>query len=737
MKAAGDPPPLPCDVRPPSVLVTTLNYLVDEILGSYGLKESYSFVRDRFRSIRNDITIQNYQGTIAVEIFEVIARYHILCCYSLCEDADVNLHQEHEQLGKSNIHVFILALKSLTDMYAEMGHKEVFPNEAEFQAYSLLSQSWRDENLSKLEWVLRPEVFMNPQVQLAIEIRTTFSLIGQPDGSLNHYSRLFNILRKNSTPFLMACCVHVHFVEIRRKSLEAMNNVYYRYETAKSDSFLLSDLVEILGFDDEQIAIAMLNHYSLNTSNIDGKARVHIGKLVSNSKILPTKFEEMLNSNGKSTPFPPTKSKKLVEIKRINFTDVEIIKGSAHVKPLNSVTFKTYETSSEKLINKAATKNFEAVNEIMPNISQNITMTSATPSLPLKPSHIHQKIGVTTAFPTFSSTAFQMHTEHVNISNTKIMNVTTPVPASHVTIVKKDVLKDNTPSISDGMKSVMMTYGDEFFSSLLENEMKNVIIETLNLFQTFHRILPSVVNHVCHEIIEHEFLEIIREVCDEEKLRFFYIRSVNQICCSILNETLNDLLSAIISEEIMKAEKLAYLKRLYQRLGYDRWRFFTLRNRKRNMLKIQMWDSFRHILQNASVLQTYNFPQNPLPRSLVADNNFPIFNEANSTEISWRIPIPISDIISPVLMRHYSSRSARCKIVVFSSPPERQYKDTIHSLPYSWLKAKLSQNDSCTINSSVVLTNSRWTYNFTDIRLFVELIDLDSTVLPEKQVFLL
>jgi hypothetical protein len=82
--------------------VITLNYLLDEIIAKHGIKESYSFVRDRFRSIRNDITIQNYHGVIAVELFEIIARYHIHCCYFLCVDEEVNLHQEHEQLGKSN-----------------------------------------------------------------------------------------------------------------------------------------------------------------------------------------------------------------------------------------------------------------------------------------------------------------------------------------------------------------------------------------------------------------------------------------------------------------------------------------------------------------------------------------------------------------------------------------------------------------------------------------------------------
>lgn len=99
--AAGDPPPLPCDVRTPKALQMTLKYLVEEILGKFGIVESYSFVRDRFRSIRNDLTLQNYRGKEAIELHEIIARYHILCCHSLCEIEDVTIQQEHEQLRKS------------------------------------------------------------------------------------------------------------------------------------------------------------------------------------------------------------------------------------------------------------------------------------------------------------------------------------------------------------------------------------------------------------------------------------------------------------------------------------------------------------------------------------------------------------------------------------------------------------------------------------------------------------
>lgn len=74
---------------------------MDHVLAKYGIEDSYSFVRDRFRSIRNDLTLQNYRGLEAVALHEIIARYHIICSHFLCDVADVTLQQEHEQLRKS------------------------------------------------------------------------------------------------------------------------------------------------------------------------------------------------------------------------------------------------------------------------------------------------------------------------------------------------------------------------------------------------------------------------------------------------------------------------------------------------------------------------------------------------------------------------------------------------------------------------------------------------------------
>ncbi|KAI8999386.1 SAC3/GANP/Nin1/mts3/eIF-3 p25 family-domain-containing protein [Gaertneriomyces semiglobifer] len=97
--AADDERPMPCDVRPPPVLMHTLDYLVHELLPQYDLHRTYGFIRDRTRAIRKDLTLQNVRGPEAIAIYERIARYHLLCSHRLCEVIDTQ--QEYEQLEKS------------------------------------------------------------------------------------------------------------------------------------------------------------------------------------------------------------------------------------------------------------------------------------------------------------------------------------------------------------------------------------------------------------------------------------------------------------------------------------------------------------------------------------------------------------------------------------------------------------------------------------------------------------
>ncbi|KAF5355602.1 hypothetical protein D9757_012910 [Collybiopsis confluens] len=64
-RAAGDKT-LPSDLRPPLVLRRTLDYLFHDLMMNEGFIETFNFVRDRTRSVRNDFTMQHEQGEEAM-----------------------------------------------------------------------------------------------------------------------------------------------------------------------------------------------------------------------------------------------------------------------------------------------------------------------------------------------------------------------------------------------------------------------------------------------------------------------------------------------------------------------------------------------------------------------------------------------------------------------------------------------------------------------------------------------
>jgi hypothetical protein len=256
----------------------TLDYLLHDIIQEYGIKESHSFVRDRARAIRNDLTLQNYRGIEAVILHERIARYHIMCSNLLCGDDGFVMQQEVEQLRKT--------LVSLIEFYSEMAKNNVkMPNEAEFQAYYILIFPYSNDIVSKMEKELADNVFFDPKVQLALEIRSLLTRRydnkrPSVDGSLNHYSKVFSILRRSSTSYLFACCVHVHFMDIRKSALASMQKSYYLVDKDPSSGFPLDEAVEILGFDDQEECIEYLNHYFVEVKEVDGQLIAYIGRKV-------------------------------------------------------------------------------------------------------------------------------------------------------------------------------------------------------------------------------------------------------------------------------------------------------------------------------------------------------------------------------------------------------------------------------------------------------------------------
>lgn len=256
--AAGQPPPLPSEVRPPQVLSKTLDYMIDYILPQ--LPEAHSFIWDRTRSIRQDFTYQNFFGPEAIDCNEKIVRIHLVSLHIMAaSDIEYSQQQELEQFNK--------ALQTLLEIYQDVrNHGGEAPNEAEFRAYYLLSHI-RDPEQEREIQTLPPHILENNFVQLALMFRNT---VLQSDivergytntaGSLSMFLEFFRMVYSPQVPFLMSCLLETHFNEIRFYALKSMSRSYH----TKSKPYSAEKLLHFLGFDTVDKLVKFVQYYDID-----------------------------------------------------------------------------------------------------------------------------------------------------------------------------------------------------------------------------------------------------------------------------------------------------------------------------------------------------------------------------------------------------------------------------------------------------------------------------------------
>ena len=278
--AASAPPSLPSDVRPPHVLMKTLDYIVDNVIGN--LPEGEPFLWDRMRSIRQDFTYQNYCGPEAVDCNERICRIHLLILHIMAKsNAEYSKQQEIEQLTK--------ALITLCEIYDDARNAGLnLPNEPEFRAYWLL-HNIRDSECDYVIQNLPLEVINNKSVQLALAFRRIVSNsnfkdrghISTPNG-LNLYKSFFKLLSDPKTPFLMASFLENYINEIRFYGFLQMKSSTNK----KLKPIPFQFFIETFRFNNFQELIDFCHYYSVD---IEGSDHVVIQSLEHTNHLLPEK----------------------------------------------------------------------------------------------------------------------------------------------------------------------------------------------------------------------------------------------------------------------------------------------------------------------------------------------------------------------------------------------------------------------------------------------------------------
>lgn len=260
--AAGLEEQLPSDLRPPSVLKRTCDYLFHEVVGNATLEKVHHFVWDRTRAIRNDFSIQQLTKPedlrLAIDCYERIARFHILSIHQLAvlprPYDKYDAQQEREQLDRT--------LLSLMQYYDDCRGRLELPNEAEFRAYCVIFQlqdpipDLEDRVQSWPKQILRDRRVRTAMVLYAAACNTMDTqgplkprashLIAQQDWQL-----FWLMVESPKVSYLMACVAEIYFNLVRRTALNALWRSFKSNPNRSPEDWTIEALLDVLVFDEE------------------------------------------------------------------------------------------------------------------------------------------------------------------------------------------------------------------------------------------------------------------------------------------------------------------------------------------------------------------------------------------------------------------------------------------------------------------------------------------------------
>ena len=464
----------------------------------------------------------------------------------------------------------MVALQSLIEYYKEMRIKRIVsPNEAEFQAYYILTHSWNNEIVSKLEWELPSIVFLDFRVQLALEIRSLMTRTNETnirerasvDGSLNHYSMLFNLLRKPSTPFTFASCSHIDFADIRRGALKAMQKAYYYFSEDATTGFLLSDIVRILGFDSEEEAMTTLAYYEIGVENVEGQMRALIGKVKSTDiygkhSVAPGQFfgTYYFISESKRISLAQRKSREIVECKRIGISDVDIVYGMVqperiHIAPQKFIATQPaiiMQFNEMKKLPPLATKTAPAHNVLqMP-----IPMFNFQPAINLSP---------------VKSNVLQAPLLY--IPSTKIPTEVNFHSAEPLELVKSTAKPLELVKATEEPSSMFVIGG--IFDEILLTQISDVTRDTVGACKDNGLEANVASSHIYYGLLSSIVEEILADALDGLSCMYIFRSALQHVSSELINNSVSDLICQIYWDEYHDYTR----KQMLILFVYNRWKF--------------------------------------------------------------------------------------------------------------------------------------------------------------------
>ncbi|KZT03060.1 uncharacterized protein LAESUDRAFT_729568 [Laetiporus sulphureus 93-53] len=222
-RAAGDKT-LPSDLRPPAVLKKTLDYLFHDLIERGGFSQTYEFIRDRSRAVRNDFTMQHERGAIAIECHDRCARFHILAIHLERDNPAFSLQMEEQQLANT--------LQSLKEFYEDQRGKYQAPTELEMRVYGRLLHI---RNQVERGEVIPEEITSNPIFQYTTDFRKRVQAVSVPitktsplvadSEAMKIFAKLDAVLTQQGNTvmiYLVACILERHFGPMAILNIEGL-----------------------------------------------------------------------------------------------------------------------------------------------------------------------------------------------------------------------------------------------------------------------------------------------------------------------------------------------------------------------------------------------------------------------------------------------------------------------------------------------------------------------------------
>ena len=693
--AAAAAPPLPSDVRPPHILVKTLDYIVDNLLTT--LPKSESFLWDRMRSIRQDFTYQNYAGPEAVDCNERIVRIHLLILHVMIKTkTEFSIQQELEQLHKSLI--------TLSEIYDDMRSNGFeCPNEAEFRAYALLSKI-RDPQYDQTIQELPSHIFNNRLVQLAVCFRqiisnSNYSERGyiKTENSLNFYLRFFQLLQSSEVPFLMGSFLQIYLGEVRFYSMKALSLSLNKKHKPIPIKYFLDTLL----FNNKEELESFCQYYSISISSdaVDLKTLSYHSHHIVEKKPLPHTFLICIdNKIGNRTYAQLINSGKSNE-------DI------ANCGP-NALNTNIIDGSTEQLVNQSS---FSTNPKI---ISSFHTTPSATYNKPIKSpenkDQIFSKKSPTQVIPTsntslsitaipFPAQSYDINPHTINETKTNTLYTAPTHPPKKVSLFNN--VDRNNLSITSPKK-------DLSFNDSVSNVFTN---GNANLDESKPQTIPSSDKTQEEEIIKNKLADKLTDALIKSTIATFVQDTITKANRTeqnrnrVINYLTNSLFNAFLHENIyytfLDSQATVFSERTMKCTFLSKWKDNYNDRKNQRVIKKKQREDLQNVQKKLGVPQLMRYKLNfgtPITSSntsflLSSDKKTdlifsPTYNEINnfSTQLEqnedvWK-PFNMRELyFEKVNSRVISSRNIEIDILLYSN--------NWTSISNKWLLTKFGLDD--------------------------------------------